>query len=747
MPPPRVRALFVAEKPSIAKTLADVLSNHHHRTRQSPHSNFNHNFDFDLDLTTPTSENIRYLSVTVTSVCGHLMAIDLADKHAWKLNSMHVFDDRITEQVNKGSEGTFRNLTTEAAGMRVLVIWTDCDREGEAIGAEVVRAVQSVNQHVLVRRARFSAANHADLWRAVNSLRDLNENEVRAVEARSEIDLRLGAAFTRTQTVMLRQRFHSFTTVVSFGSCQFPTLGFVVARFEANRAFVPEVFYSLRMSFECARRAEQAAENNGVVEMFHFTWDRNRMFDWPCAFACYQVCMDHPTAVVCHVTRKPKHKWRPLPLSTVEFQVRASKWCRVSSETAMKAAEVLYQKGIISYPRTETEVFSETFDLRALVAEQRASQQWGAFASYLLDQDGFALPRVGTKNDQAHPPIHPLRFVSPTEFSDENEKRVYELVVRHFLACCAKDAVGSESVVRVRVAGEGFTAKGLVVHERNYLDVYVFERWGDKAMPDLREGQEFAPSVLEMHEGTTTAPELLSEAELIRLMDTNGIGTDATIADHIKTVQEREYVVKDNSSRFRPTELGLALVRSYNHLGLDRAISKPDLRAELERDLARICRGEVSKEHVVQTAINKYRVILQQVVDNRDAFLASVASNLSDHQPPSDEDFSVVVSANVSKCGVCGVQACMQVKLNPKNETRALVCRNGCPGCFILPRGFLHFASKLTTTTQTRGKSPHDQKRVRYVNTKCCSAPLTATRPPGRRTRFVPRVMRLVLRK
>jgi len=134
------------------------------------------------------------------------------------------------------------------------------------------------------------------------------------------------------------------------------------------------------------------------------------------------------------------------------------------------------------------------------------------------------------------------------------------------------------------------------VHERNYLDVYPFEKWGERSMPDLREGQTFVPTLLEMAEGRTQPPELMSEAELIRIMDTNGIGTDATIADHIKTVQERQYVVKvGQQNRFKPTDLGLALVRTYNHLGHDRAISKPDLRAELERDLGRICRGETDK--------------------------------------------------------------------------------------------------------------------------------------------------------
>lgn len=126
--------------------------------------------------------------------------------------------------------------------------------------------------------------------------------------------MRLGAAFTRFQTLVMQQRFDQFANqVVSFGSCQFPTLGFVVARFEAIESFVEEAFYHIRMAFQCARRAEQDEEENNhnaaaaaAAELFHFTWHRHRVYDFACALACYQLCVDQPLATVVQVTRKPK---------------------------------------------------------------------------------------------------------------------------------------------------------------------------------------------------------------------------------------------------------------------------------------------------------------------------------------------------------------------------------------------------------------------------------------------------------
>lgn len=120
-----------------------------------------------------------------------------------------------------------------------------------------------------------------------------------------------------------------------------------------------------------------------------------------------------------------------------------------------------------------------------------------------------------------------------------NEKRVYELICRHFLACVSKDATGSETTVNVTVADEQFTATGLCIYERNYLDVYIYEKWNSKEIHNYQVGNTFEPTELSMPEGSTSPPSLLTEADLIALMDKNGIGTDATHAEHINTIKQR----------------------------------------------------------------------------------------------------------------------------------------------------------------------------------------------------------------
>lgn len=117
--------------------------------------------------------------------------------------------------------------------------------------------------------------------------------------------------------------------------------------------------------------------------------------------------------------------------------------------------------------------------------------------------------------------------------------------------------------------------------ELNYLEIYPYEKWSDKVLPPFQLGETFVPTVLEMEDGLTTPPSHLSEAELIAIMSRNGIGTDATIHEHIKKVITRNYVFKNNRQLFEPSNLGIGLVEGYDKIGLDKSLSKPFLRREV----------------------------------------------------------------------------------------------------------------------------------------------------------------------
>ena len=192
----------------------------------------------------------------------------------------------------------------------------------------------------------------------------------------------------------------------------------------------------------------------------------------------------------------------------------------MSSAQVMEHAENLYRQGMISYPRTETNSFDKATDLKGLVEIHAGHPTWGQYARELVGGK-FRPPRNGKSNDQSHPPIHPTKM--ETNFSKPQEKSLYELIVRHFLACCSEDAHGFETSVTIDIASEKFTTKGLMVVERNYLDIYPYEKWNSNTIPVFQEGEKFIPTQILFHESQTKPPNLLTEAELIDLMDKNGI--------------------------------------------------------------------------------------------------------------------------------------------------------------------------------------------------------------------------------
>lgn len=128
-----------------------------------------------------------------------------------------------------------------------LIIWTDCDREGENIGYEIIDVCRAVKPNIKVFRARFSEITSAAVFRALNNVCEPDLRQSQAVDVRSELDLRIGAAFTRYQTLRYQKVFPvQVEGLVSYGSCQIPTLGFVARRFNDIEQFIPKKFWKLK---------------------------------------------------------------------------------------------------------------------------------------------------------------------------------------------------------------------------------------------------------------------------------------------------------------------------------------------------------------------------------------------------------------------------------------------------------------------------------------------------------------------
>ena len=384
------------------------------------------------------------------------------------------------------------------------------------------------------------------------------------------------------------------------------------------------------------------------------------------------LCQAERQVLITNVQQKPKSKWRPLPMDTVELEKTGSRKLKLNAKTIMTIAEKLYTQGLISYPRTETNSFSKEVSLQPLVAMQIQSNEWGEFAERVVEWGPN--PRQGTKSDQAHPPIHPTKFTNSLSGDD---RKVYELVVRHFLACVSKDATGSETIVNATIANEDFTATGLVIYERNYLDVYIYDRWSGKEIHNYECGNTFVPTELALHEGSTSAPNLLTEADLISLMEKHGIGTDATHAEHINTIKERGYIGETEGRFLIPATLGMGLVEGYELMNLH--LAEPHLRAGLEEDLKLICLGTKDSQVVLTEQIKKYKECYQIIARQANALDRAIGKRFNAEPLAAPNDTPMAIVHNLFKCPKCNDQS-MVIK-QKKDNTESYISCLGFPEC------------------------------------------------------------------
>ena len=643
------KILCVAEKPSIAKTLSKALQETFNGKLTYLDSASKYNSVFSI-----TGKFLdRPAEIIITSVTGHIKNCGF-DPHYKKWQTIDPFvllkeaPIRIKDADDKID--VIKNLMECSKSATDLFLWLDCDREGEAIAYEVIEVCQRNNPNLNILRAQFSSLATEQLASAFANPLEPNSNLNEAVKTRQELDLRSGAALTRFQTLTLQGEFPGTFNglLISYGSCQFPTLHFVVERFLNHIGFLNSKFWTLALSIKV---------NNEEIDL---NWDRVRLFDEHIVSVLQELIGEAKTAKVVSVQTKTQKRSKPIPLTTIELQKLCSTKLKLDSDVTMEIAEKLYTQGYISYPRTETDCYDSSFDFKSIIKVLKKVDAYKDYCEKLEGKGYFWKPKEGKRDDKAHPPIHPVKEMKGDSHSLEFE--VYDLISRHFLANCSPDAVIETSQVCVNYGEEFFFGNGLRIIENNFIDIYSkYYQIQEKTIPKMEEGQTIEIKSFKQAEGSTTPPKLLSESELISLMDKHKIGTDSTIHDHIRTIQERKFAEKKKGV-FRPTQLGIAMLETYKHL--DIGLANPANRAKTERNLSLIAQGVKTREEVLEEGLNEIETAYKRLLDEKNEFINKFRQTFKEHfklskleiasdSPKSDKASldKLPITHNLCKCG------------------------------------------------------------------------------------------------
>ncbi|GER28790.1 DNA topoisomerase [Striga asiatica] len=643
------KVLMVAEKPSIALAIASVLSGGRMSTRRG--STEIHEFDGTF-----MGFSVHY---KVTSVIGHVFSVDFPPRYQdWSsTNPLDLFDAPIVKTETTPKAHICRHLSQEARGCGHLILWLDCDREGENICFEVIECTGFDSKDgKKIYRARFSSVTEKDILKAMSSLVEPNKNEALAVDARQEIDLKVGVAFTRFQTSYFNGKYGNLDSrVISYGPCQTPTLGFCLQRHLTITTFKPEKFWVLH-PYALHRGYDLKLE-----------WDRQRLFDLDVTQMFRNFVKDDGVLKVTGISEKQEVKGRPSGLNTVNLLKVASSALGFGPQLAMQLAERLYTQGFISMSLSmhlfqgylkywemkqhdvrqrdchesfaKSTAYPSSFDYKGTLGALVHNPMWGDYAQQLLSS-GFHTPRSG--NDAGdHPPITPMS--SATEHTLGNDAwKLYQYICQHFLGTLSSDCRYTRVKTEFESGGELFHCVGQRVMVKGFTSIMPWLAVTEINIPQFTEGEKIQISRIEVDEGTTRPPDYLTESELISLMEKNGIGTDASIPVHINNICERNYVQVQTGRRLVPTALGVSLIRGYQVIDPDLCL--PDIRSFIEQQISLVAKGQADHgfvvKHVIEQFRRKFSYFVKQI-EKMDALF--------------EAEFSPLANSGrvLSKCGKC----------------------------------------------------------------------------------------------
>src|SRR5918998_4416150 len=564
--------LIISEKANAAKKIAQFLAEgpvKDGKHRSIPHHSF------------------RWKGEECVSVGlkGHVLTLEYPEEYSnWqKVEPSSLIDAEILKSVSeKGVAEAVRSLSKKADE---VVVATDFDREGELIGVEALSLAFEANPELVdhVERARFSALTKGEVTRAFDELVEVSEELAAAGEARQDIDLIWGATLTRWVSRATKRYGSAFLSV---GRVQSPTLVLIADRERERRAFVPVPYWELEVNLK-----------NG--EPFTVRHQSERFEDEERAKRAYENVAD--TAIVVEVEQKSATRRPPTPFNTTAFLTAAAN-IGISPSRAARIAEDLYTDGYISYPRTDNTVYPRSLDLREVLGHLKRVEGAGPYAEKLL-ASGKLSPTRGKRETTDHPPIYPTGYASRKALRDDQWK-IYQLVVRRFLATLSGPARTLRTTLRFESGGEPLVASGTVVTQEGWLAVYPYARRADEELPALSEGDEVEVVEAEVLSKETQPPARYGQGRLIKLMEDLGLGTKATRPNILQNLYDRGYVHDDP---IVPTETGMAVAQALKDFASE--IATHEMTAELERSMDEISEGTISKDSVV----DRSRDVLRRV--------------------------------------------------------------------------------------------------------------------------------------
>jgi DNA topoisomerase-3 len=591
------KTLVIAEKPSVGRDLSGALPD-----------------------TFKSSKDKTYLEgddYVITWAVGHLVGLAPPDEYdpklkKWRFADLPILPERFRlvpndERAKKQLNAIHRWLRDDEVDL--VVNACDAGREGELIFAYVF---ETAGVEKPVKRLWLNSMTRSAIKDAFSRLRDGDELKSLedAARSRSEADWVVGMNATRAASIRLRSAFDG---AVSLGRVQTPTLALVARREVEIRAFKPEPYWLVEAGFAADEQRRYRGRYMGG----------KRLPEDEAAAVVREV--ENGTGTITKLEKKEEREKPQLLYDLTSLQRHANTLHGFSARRTLAAAQRLYEEfKAITYPRTSSRYLpsDQIPEIKPTAELVGRNPEYHAGAKYVTSLDKLPLGRV--VNDEKvddHHALIPTRSEHDLERMGSDERRVYDLVAKRFLAIFHPEAVFERTRVETTVAEHVFRTSGRRLLEAGWKAVYGAEAdpadggdddtGGDQLLPKLDQGESVDVKDVESLRKETQPPRRFTEASLLGAMETagkdiddvevreamkdSGIGTPATRAAIIERLIDVGYIEREGRA-LHATEKGVQVVRLLG----EHPLTSPALTGDWERRLGKIEHGGDSRPKFMQ---------------------------------------------------------------------------------------------------------------------------------------------------
>lgn len=607
------KSLFIAEKPSVAKEFAKIL-----KVNSSARDGY--------------IENENYI---ITWCVGHLVTMSYPEVYdenlkRWSLNTLPFlptdYKYEVIPSVSKQFEIVKGLLTRDE--VETIYVCTDSGREGEYI-YRLVDDMAKVTGKVK-KRVWIDSQTEEEILRGIKEAKNLDEYDALADSAylRAKEDYLIGINFSRLLTLLYSRAVGVVSkeerVVIAIGRVMTCVLGMVVDREREIRNFVKTNFYRLNCSLEEDCQGEWKAIEGTKYFNSPLLYNETGFKDRKVAEDLAKALSENEYAVVEEVKKKQQKENAPLLFNLAELQNECSKRFKISPDETLSVVQTLYEKKMVTYPRTDARVLSTAIakeikrNLNGIVTKC-PEENIRKLASNIAERK-YSIDLVKTKYvDDSKITDH--YAIIPTGQGYENynslkelEKNIYNVISLRFIAVFYPSAVFNKIALTAKIGEEFFFASAKTCKDIGYLEVLKNNKETDSTesvLGSLKKGQQLKINSIEVKEGETSPPsryttgtmilamenagKLIEDEELRSHIKGAGIGTSATRAEIIKKLQKNTYILCNSKTQvITPSVKGELIYETVKDAMPD--MLNPELTASWEKGLTMVANKEIEAD-------------------------------------------------------------------------------------------------------------------------------------------------------